>query len=98
MKGFLSVVGFGTLYVLSSLWYGCVLSVMWSWFVVRAFHITPLSIPLALGVSMIFRLFTYQYDPKKETNTEDLIKALLFAFVYPLIALGLGAIIHAFVA
>ena len=88
--------------ILSSIWRGYVLSILWGWFVSPVFHIAQISIALAIGLSLVIGMFTYQSSSseskdKKESAGEAVLKALAVAFLSPLFVLALGAIIHAFV-
>ena len=86
---------------ITSLWYGYVLSILWAWFVVPAFHVAPLSILLAIGVSIVVRMFTSSYTESNDKKDEDkagqrMFGSIFYALLYPLFALAFGAIIHAF--
>lgn len=103
------IVGIVALWILllplSSIWYGFVLSIMWGWFVVPAFHVAGLSIVLAIGVSMAVRMITSTPSPsgykeneeKKKSAGLRLYESAMYSLLYPLFALAFGAIVHAFV-
>jgi hypothetical protein len=44
---------------------GYALSVLWGWFIVPAFNLNPLSIPIAIGIMMIVSYVTHQTDLHK---------------------------------
>lgn len=46
--------------VVSAIWSGYVLSILWGWFVVPAMSLPPISIPLAIGISLIAHMLTRQ--------------------------------------
>lgn len=87
--------------ILSSIWRGYVLSILWGWFVIPIFHTVQISIALAIGLSLLVGMFTYQSssDEKKKDQKpgEAMLEALLVAFFSPLLVLVLAAIVHAFV-
>ena len=99
------VIGWILLLPLSSIWYGFVLSVLWTWFVVPAFQVPALSIVLAIGVTMAIRMITSTPSPsgykedesKKKSAGLHLFDVAAYSFLYPLFALAFGAIVHAFV-
>jgi hypothetical protein len=96
------IVTFIALFILASIWSGYVLSVLWAWFLVPAFHVTSINIALAIGVSIVIRMLTFQVnqerDEKKErSKTELWTQTLVWSFLYPLLALGMGAIVHQFI-
>lgn len=62
------------------------------------FHVAPISIALAIGLGIAARMITATYDPQDSDKAkENLISGVVFWFIYPLTALGMGAIVHAFV-
>lgn len=88
----------GVLLTLQALWSGYVLSKLWLWFVVTTFELAPLSIPAAIGISLVVRYLTYmppQID-KDKSPTERLIESTVYAFIIPLFALVVGSIVSLF--
>jgi hypothetical protein len=87
-------------FILSPVWTGYVLSLLWMWFVVTAFHVPTISIPVAIGLGIVVRMFA-QEMPDQNKKDEDASKAMIrlccYAFISPLIALIFGAIVHLFV-
>ena len=87
------------LLVLNTLVEGLVLSVLWSWFMVSAFGLPPISIPVALGISLLISVATFRVrnEDLEEVETDKaLMKSgvkLLCLFIF----LGLGWIVHLFV-
>ncbi len=98
MKTFLVIIGGIVVYIATAVLYGFTLSVLWSWFVVKPFHTVALSIPLAIGISMLVTFLTYHYNPRQESEKGDWGKSIAFSVIYSLMVLGMGAIVHAFVA
>jgi hypothetical protein len=95
---------FGTIGVLitSTLIKGVVLSKLWQWFVVSSFGLPPMSIAVAIGISMIVSYLTVTKLPKDEnpsgaTSTQIANKFFGFSIFYPLMVLFFGWIVHFFV-
>lgn len=84
------------LVVISSILRGYVLSVLWGWFVVPTFGLPALSIPIAIGISMILAFTTHQISVKKE---EDKSVGTQFSniILHPLLVLGIGWIVTLFI-
>lgn len=78
---------------------GWVLSVMWGWFVVP-FGVPPIGIAWAIGISLVVGYMTYQSDAVVKTDDEDRVQTVVnlvaLAVLRPLLALAIGAIVHAF--
>lgn len=98
MKTFLAIIGGIAIYILTAILNGFVMSTLWGWFVVRMFHVAALSIPLAMGIAMLVGFLTYQYDPRKEVEKGDMGRTIAFSAIYAITTLGIGAIVHIFVA
>lgn len=77
---------------------GFVVSIMWQWFVVPLFHLPELSIPYAVGLSILVGLLTYQQQPdvEKKSKTDKIVKVLMPIFS-PLITLFIAWIVHLFI-
>lgn len=79
---------------LAAMWRGYVLTFLWSWFVVVGLGAKPLTVPLAIGVSLLVSFLTLQRAPMREkVNAGDYVNMLLM----PLLALGMGWITNQFV-
>lgn len=83
--------GLVALIALSSIWRGFVLTKLWLWFVVPQFHLLPLSIPVAIGLSLIAGMFSTTCKKDDEKFGAVVAKAiaipalgLLFAWVVTL--------------
>jgi hypothetical protein len=72
---------------------GWVLSVMWGWFIVPAFGLPALSIPIAIGIAMIMSYLTHQIEPDDSSTA----KAAGHAFGGPIMVLLLGWIVQMFI-
>jgi len=97
VKAFLIILGFIALVVLSSIWSGFVLSIVWEWFMVPAFHLPQLSVALAIGISLTIRMVVAQYYEDSKDADKEVTKAISSAIVYPLIVLIFGYVVHQFV-
>lgn len=78
---------------------GWVLSVLWGWFMVTTFHLPRLSIPAALGLSVVVSYLTWQIidvESPKRSRTDQLIYSFGSPIVGALIVLGMGFIVHLF--
>ena len=71
--------------ILSVLFSGFVLQVLWSWFVAKTFGLPELNIPQALGLVIIFQAFL---PAPKETSSVPFISAAMM--------LGVGWVVHLF--
>lgn len=59
------------LLVVGTLVDGWALSVIWNWFIPTLFKLTPLTLWQAIGVSMVFELFTRNNKKAKEKSDSD---------------------------
>src|SRR3990167_996277 len=80
---------------------GLVLVKLWTWFIVPTLGLAPLTLAPALGIGMVVGFLTHQYVPDNKndgrTQNERWIDAMAHTFIYPLISLGVGYIIHLFI-
>jgi hypothetical protein len=72
---------------------------MWGWFVVKAFHLPSISIPLAIGLSSVVSMFrSYSGKDNKDSDPQEVFTfAVAYSFFAPLFVLLFGYIIHLFV-
>ena len=85
--------------VVGSIVGGWVLSILWYWFISRPFGLIPLSIPHAIGISMVVGMMTAKINQSSATqnkNTSDVIALLLSTVTTPLLYLFIGWIVHLF--
>jgi hypothetical protein len=81
---------------------GLVLVKLWKWFIVGWFHVPEISIPMALGISLIVGFLTYQDPPdsgkknKAGVDVGHLFMRVLINLCQSLFALGLGAVYRMF--
>lgn len=103
--GLSSCVGLILLFVVSavggSIIGGWVLSVMWEWFIVPTFDAPRLSIPVAIGISMVAGMLTHQRAKSvddKSSNTSSVVSELLsITVITPLLTLFVAWIVYQFV-
>lgn len=78
---------------------GWALSVLWTWFVSPIFNIAPLSIPQAIGFSIVAAVLTHQSKPKDDQKeTDELIaEVLAYAIFAPILTVSIGWIVLQFI-
>lgn len=87
--------------IVNTIYGGYALSVLWQWFISRTFGITQLSIPAAIGLSLIISYLTHQTLPedsndKNKTYGEKLFKGIIIGILKPSFALFFGWIVFQF--
>lgn len=99
---FITVIGvifsFLILGVISSIWNGYAISVLWGWFITPVFGLPILNIPQAIGLGLIITFLTQAIDCRKDeddTKTQ-IIKSIFIIILRPLFALLIGYIVHLF--
>ncbi|MBI2466133.1 MAG: hypothetical protein HYV66_02820 [Candidatus Sungbacteria bacterium] len=93
------IVGVGLLMVLTSIFNGYALNVLWEWFIVPTFGAPNLGIVPAIGVAMVVSYLTHQtHNCKKEERNfgEMVAEGAARAVVNPSLALFFGWIVHLF--
>lgn len=83
--------GFG-LVLINVLLNGFALKILWGWFIVPTFNVPGLSIPAALGFSVIVSLLTKQYLEDKRSPRDKII----YHFSVPVFGLAIGWTFHLF--
>lgn len=74
---------------------GLVIKTYWEWFIISIFQIRPISIPEALGISLMISLLTLHSH--KENNNKDLWEIILISLLSNLYYILVGYIIHLFI-
>jgi len=99
LKAIGSLVVFICIVVYSNVLNGWALSILWGWFIIKAFGLPVLSIPLAIGVALVVGYITHQVDTKKDEREigEILFNGFLYGTAKPLIALSIGWVVHLFI-
>lgn len=77
----------------SVVWRGYVMAVLWGWFMVPPFGLPSLSIPFAIGISIVAGVFAGHRTEEKGTPFWTLVGR---SFMGPLMSLGIGAIVLKF--
>jgi len=78
---------------------GFVLTKLWFWFINPIFGLALLTLPQAMGLSLIISFLTHQIvdtEPKKESATTKIATSLVRLFITPLLFLLIGFIIKQF--
>lgn len=84
----------------SLLWSGCVLSMLWLWFIVSTFGAAPLGIAQSIGLAIIASFLTQQvfrYEDKNKSLNKRLAQYAMNAFVFPAMTLFMGWIVKGFI-
>jgi hypothetical protein len=81
---------------------GLALAIMWGWFIVPALHVGSITIPEAIGLSMVVSYLTNHgstsnKDDKSKSTSERFINASLVAICTPAVVLAMAFIVHLFV-
>ena len=90
------ILGFLVIMIVATLWSAYVLTKLWGWFVIPTFELPELSVAAAVGLALIVSYLTYQHRHEESTGdsyAEVLMSAIFAAFMRPLFALILGAIV-----
>lgn len=78
---------------------GWALSILWSWFMVAVFALPALTIPQAIGVSLVVSYLTHQVDHKDDRSRpfgQILLHMVAYGTLKPLSALAFGAVVKGF--
>ena len=95
MAAVLVILGIFGIMILSNIWRGYVVSVLWGWFAVPL-GLPSVDIAWAIGISLTVGLLTYQYNGKNTKTEDDFGHALAFATIFPAFILMIGWIVHGF--
>lgn len=79
---------------------GWALAKLWAWFIVPSLGAPLLSVPYAIGVSLVvsYLAHTAKHEDKEDKDyAEILVRAFAIGTVKPLLALGFGAIVTRFI-
>lgn len=78
-------------------WRGYVLTILWGWFIVPTFGIKAITIPQAIGLSLIVSFLTYQASKSVFADEEEPKKSILqviLSFIIPATCLLIGWIVN----
>jgi len=98
MKALGAIFGLVVLVVVSAIFNGYVLSLLWGWFVVPVFSLPKLPVTSAIGLSLVVGYLTHQV-PEEKTRPfgEMMSRAIALAALKPSLALLFGWILRWFV-
>jgi len=71
-----------------------VIKILWGWFISDFFGIKELTIPVAIGISILFGMFKTHKSQKQEDS--DIYKDLIVPILVPIFALIFGYIVKSF--
>lgn len=77
------------------IWTGYVLSIMWAWFVTPTFGVPVLSVPIAIGVTMVAGMLTKQHVPSDKDESKWMMPVR--NFIGPALTLLIGWIVTRFI-
>lgn len=89
MLAFLGAFGFIALMLIGAILNGFVLCKLWIWFIVPTFGLPTLTIPVALGISLMASYLTSRPDTNQDDKT-DWGMLLAMSLIYPLLVLLFG--------
>ena len=83
--------------IYSAILSGWAIAKLWGWFVVPTFHIPALTIPVAIGVSILIGYFQKLPDSNDKTFLKILLDGALSGLFKPLFTVALGALVKMFI-
>jgi len=95
MKAFTTILSGLIIAPLSAIWNGYVISIIWRWFMVTTFNLSPLNIPQSIGLALIVGYLSHQEIDQKE-HEYPLIRAVVITLVKGGCTLLIGAIVKGF--
>ena len=75
---------------------GCVLSILWAWFIASTFGLPLLTIPVAMGIMLVVSYLTKQADFNNQDREDYQYRINVLQVVKPLAALVVGWVIKMF--
>lgn len=86
--------------VWGTIWFGYVLSVLWSWFIVTSFGLPVLKIPVMIGIALIIRFIVYNptadFNDTRDNETK-ITHGILYSACYPAFILLFAWILTLFI-
>ena len=78
---------------------GFAFATLWEWFVVPQFECKPLTIPIAIGLSLVVSYLTHQMSNKEldQEYGDLLLKSFSYSICKPIVALIVGYFVNLFV-
>ena len=85
--------------LLASITGGWALSVLWGWFVIPVFGVSPIGVPAAMGLTLTAQLILRpDYKTEPDVDAAELFgKTVAVGFIAPLFVVFLGWVLHSFV-
>lgn len=78
------------------IWYGFVLTKLWSWFIVTTFSLPELGMPTAIGVALVIGFLTHQSQKTEEDPIEGVVRVGIHGLINPALYLLMGYIVSMF--
>lgn len=77
-------------------WYGWILTILWAWFVVPTFRAPVLTLPVAIGLALIARLFGFSTSStdEKKSQADRFSYVAVWMITMPAMSLGIGWLVH----
>lgn len=75
---------------------GVVAKYLWLWFVVPTLNTPPLSLPAAMGISLLVGFLTSHLVNRGKTTDPDVLFVFFYSLFQPLFTLGIGWLIALF--
>lgn len=97
---FAAFIGFVAFIIVSAIFGGWVLTILWKWFIVSTFNAPALGIAQGIGLSLTIGFLTNKYKPtesqSKKSFSENLTEGLIGAVIQPSLVLLFGWIVKMF--
>ena len=90
----LSVIGIASFIAMTTLIDAWVVVTLWRWFIVPAFAASPMTMGTAIGVDLLVNLIHRPSGMPAELKLGDVLTRI---FLVPVVALGIGWVVHALV-
>jgi hypothetical protein len=91
------LVGFA-LTIVGFLYRGWALSLLWSWFIVSAFNVSPIGIAQSIGVGLVINMLTHQmaHAPSSQSEADKWALGIAHALIAPTLIIVVGWIVRMF--
>lgn len=76
---------------------GWAISILWKWFIFPVFDLRIISIPEAIGISLIIAHLTHQTPTNKDGRDHPFLSSILTSMLKPLCAVCIGWIVKLFI-
>lgn len=82
--------------VVSTLFHGFVLATLWAWFIVTTFGAPVLTIPVAIGIYLLLRFITVDFNRAESEREDAILFSTVFSYLKCLITLAIGFVVKSF--